>query len=59
MDAIIYLKDGGFIKTENVSVTDMVQLNSDNCIAVIGDVIIKFSDVKYIKIGEENAKDKN
>ena len=54
MDAIIYLKDGGFIKTENVSVTDMVQLNSDNCIAVIGDVIIKFSDVKYIKIGEEN-----
>jgi len=59
MDAIIYLKDGGFIKTENVSVTDIVQLNSDNCIAVIGDVIIKFSDVKYIKIGEENDKDKN
>ena len=59
MDAIIYLKDGGFIKTENVSVTDIVQLNSDNCIAVIGDVIIKFSDVKYIKIGEENDKNKN
>lgn len=59
MDAIIYLKDGGFIKTENVTVTDIVQLNRDNCIAVIGDVIIKFSDVKYIKIGEENDKDKN
>lgn len=54
MNAIIYLKDGGFIKTENVSVTDITRLNSDNCIAVIGDVIIKFSDVKYIKIGEEN-----
>lgn len=59
MDAIIYLKDGGFIKTENVSVTDIVQLNNDNCVAVIGDVIIKFSDVKYIKIGEENDNDKN
>ena len=54
MDAIIYLKDGGFIKTENVSVTDITRLNNDNCVAVIGDVIIKFSDVKYIKIGEEN-----
>jgi len=59
MDAIIYLKDGGFIKTENVSVTDITRLNNDNCVAVIGDVIIKFSDVKYIKIGEENDKDKN
>lgn len=54
MNGTIYLNDGGKIETTGISYDQIRTLDTGTCeMSIIGNIIIKINDVKYIELGEE------